>query len=345
MQARAVWPGIERGFIHEDLPKHLFTAAALHARRALAAAEGQLDKLDRATSVGTAVELLAKAALALISPTLIAEKDPKSSLLYSGIPAIPAHEAKSKTVVDCLVILKHSHSIDFNTQADQKIFSVRNFALHMGQVDPTIFQEALNGMTRINEAILDVISVYDATLDRNSFWGTDLLAQVDERLKNVQQARMLELEELKAAARRTYERLKLMGLDDEVLDQLAERDPEIEDEAIYSTRSYSPERHECPVCGWYGWLGSEVVNRGPVYTELDYHDDPAHLVEMQVQGVEFVCNVCGLHLYSGLLGLVGMDQIRVIEDAADREEIEALEQYQINRYLEEEYYRTHDIIK
>jgi hypothetical protein len=71
-----VWPGVGRGLSHKDLPKHLFTVAALHARRALAAAEDTLDLLDRANSIGTSVELLAKSALAHISPTLIADKDP-----------------------------------------------------------------------------------------------------------------------------------------------------------------------------------------------------------------------------------------------------------------------------
>ena len=37
-QARTIWPGIGRVSAHEDLPKHLFTVAAMHARRALAAA-------------------------------------------------------------------------------------------------------------------------------------------------------------------------------------------------------------------------------------------------------------------------------------------------------------------
>ena len=37
-QAHTIWPGIGRVSAHEDLPKHLFTVAAMHARRALAAA-------------------------------------------------------------------------------------------------------------------------------------------------------------------------------------------------------------------------------------------------------------------------------------------------------------------
>jgi hypothetical protein len=136
-------------------------------RRALAAAEEPLDQLDRATSIGTSVELLAKAALALISPTLIAEQDPKSLLLYSGVlvPGMSAREAKKKLVADCLQILRHSHSVNFNSQTDQKFFAVRNLALHIGQVDATSFNEELTITTRPNEEILTITTAHDGTLE------------------------------------------------------------------------------------------------------------------------------------------------------------------------------------
>jgi hypothetical protein len=337
-ESRTIWPGIGKGFAHEDLPKHLFTVAAIHARRALAAAEDQLDKLDRATSIGTSVELLAKTALALISPTLIAEKDAKSLLLYSGVPAIPAHEAKSKAVIDCLLILKHSHSIDFNPQTDSKVFSVRNFALHMGQVDGTLFQEALRTMTRLNEEILDVIKNYDSTLDRTAFWGHRLLAQVSERLKEEQEARRVELEELKEAARQRFDRLQSQGLDYDALDQIADRDPGIDDGDVwdiwFDAPDYRPERPLCPVCQMLGWLGYEVVNRGSTYTETD-DDHVFYRVDMTIQAATFVCQVCGLRLHSALLRLAGMADVREIKVEATQEEIDSLERYQIDSYLEE----------
>ena len=42
-------------------------------------------------------------------------------------------------------------------------------------------------MTRLNEAILNVTASFDPTLDRTTFWGADLLPQVDERLKQEQE--------------------------------------------------------------------------------------------------------------------------------------------------------------
>ncbi|ETZ33629.1 hypothetical protein L842_0824 [Mycobacterium intracellulare MIN_052511_1280] len=317
----------------------------MHARRALAAAEEPLDQLDRAASIGTSVELLAKAALTLISPTLIAEKDPRTLLMYSGVqvPGMSAHEAKTKLVGDCLLILKHSHSVNFNPQADQKVLTVRNLALHSGQVDNTAFNEALTIMTRLNEEILGVIAAHDATLDRATFWGADLLAQVDERLKEVQQARMLALEELKAAARRIFDRLTQMGFSDDALLELADRDPGIDDPAMSSAPDYDPERRECPACGYNGWLGYGVTHRGTMYTETDdIGHDAWHLVDVTIEARQFACGVCRLALPADLLDLEGMDDVRDITLEATQEEIDAREQYEIDSYLEDEYRRRQE---
>jgi hypothetical protein len=114
-------------------------------------------------------------------------------------------------------------------------------------------------------------------LDRNTFWGADLLTQVDERLKEEQKARRLELEELKAAARRAYERLQQMGLSDGALKELAERDPEIDDPTVNNAPDFDPERRECPVCGYDGWLGYDAADRGSAYVETDWRHDDASI--------------------------------------------------------------------
>ncbi|MFN6547396.1 hypothetical protein [Mycolicibacterium nivoides] len=329
-----IWPGAGRGIKHGDLPKHLFTVAAKHARRALAAAEDPLDLLDRANSIGTSVELLAKSALAHISPTLIAEKDPKSALLLSGVAVAAAYEAKTKSVTDCLLVLKNM-GVDFNQQMDVKVLSVRNFALHLGQVDRTLFDEALGTMARLCEEILTVITQHDSTLDRSAFWGSDLLTHVDERLKEEQEAKTLRLQELLAAARRAFERLEQLGLDERALEQLAERDPQIDDENVISVLDWSPERRECPACEHSGWLGYQVIDRSGVYVETDGMCDAYHLVEVSVEARQFVCAVCGLDLDSELLSLVGLGDAQQVTDQASDEEIEAREQYDVERYLDE----------
>jgi hypothetical protein len=98
-----VWPGIGQALSHEDLPKHLFRVASLHARRSLAAASDDLGLLDRAISIGTSMELLSKSALASINPTLIADRDSKHILLFAGIGLIPVRQGKTRAVTECIL--------------------------------------------------------------------------------------------------------------------------------------------------------------------------------------------------------------------------------------------------
>jgi hypothetical protein len=233
-----------------------------------------------------------------------------------------------------LMILKNM-GIDFNQQADIKVLAVRNFALHLGQVDRTLFDEALGTMARLCEQLLTVIVQHDVSLDRTAFWGSDLLKQVDERLKEEQEAKMLHLQELLAAARRAFERFEQLGLDKGALEQLAERDPEIDGEDVTRILDWSPKRRDCPACRQRGWLGYQVVDRSGVYVETDGMCDAYHLVEVSVEATQFVCAVCGLDLDSELLSLEGLDDVEQITDQASDEEIEAREQYDIERYLDE----------
>ncbi|WP_041181066.1 hypothetical protein [Mycobacterium canetti] len=322
---------------HDDLPKHLFAVAALHARRALTAAESTIDQLDRAASIGITVELLAKAALALIAPSLVADKDQKSALLFSGIPVIRPHEAKTRQATDCLMILKHSHSVNYNSQStDSKVFAVRNLALHVGQVDPSQTEDALNAMVRICEEILQVVLQFDTTLDRERFWSNEFLMQVDERLKEVREARRLELEQLKGAARRSYELLQRRGLDDETFQQLADRDPGFDYHDLAPGSTDDPERPRCPVCQYNGWLHFEPIGRGSVYTDYDERLEEGHeLVDVTLEAKGFVCGVCGLDLNAEFLSLEGMDDVRVVACEPTQEELDAEEEYYIRRYLED----------
>jgi hypothetical protein len=166
--------------------------------------------------------------------------------------------------------------------------------------------------------------------------GRHRLPQVDERLKKEQQARRLELEVLKGAARQRYGQLLSQGLDNAAFEQLSERDPGLDDVATWcDVPDYEPARPPCPVCGWTGWLGYDVINRGPAKAETDGHHDVFYLVDTTIQAAKFACGVCGLRLHSELLRLEGMDDIREITGEATQEEIDALETYQIDSYIED----------
>jgi hypothetical protein len=294
-------------------------------------------------SIGTSIELLARSALALINPALISDRDTKSALLFSGVPVIAPEKGRTRAVVDCVGILQQSHSIDYNHQSDGIVFEVRNLAVHMGFADSAQLEASLNVMVTVSEQILSIVSQYDASLTRDLYWSPELLVQVDERLKEQRQALLLELEQLKAAARREIERLRSRGIDDDVLTEMADRHPDTyDDTGADDVLDESHTRRPCPVCSFKGWLDYSV-ERSPIeydWGETDYEGlptderpGPVMWVELSAHAIGFYCHVCSLRLPSNLLSLVGMDDLVELDrDDPTQGEIDAAEQYTIGSY-------------
>lgn len=326
------WPGIGKSVAQGDLPRHLFRVASLHARRALANASDDLSILDRAGSIGTSVELLAKAALASISPVLLAEERQSKHLLhFVGIGDLIPAKAKTRSATECLTLLKQCNPFDYNADRDSGVFEVRNLATHLGCVDLNTFEPALTTMVSLSEQIIAIISESDTSLDRTVYWGTDFLPQVDERLKAQAEAKRLMLEQLKAAARRELERLENRGLDEDVLSEWAERAP-----SGYYGDDDSWARRTCPVCGYEGWL-EYSVHRGTIEVEYDDDGRPSiPFVEVFREPQEFECSVCGLRLSDDLLPLEHMDETIWDSDDATPDEISAAEDAAIDRYYDSE---------
>jgi hypothetical protein len=336
------WPGIGRPMAHAELPGHLFHVAALHARRALAAATDELALLDRAGSIGTSIELLAKSALAHINPLLLAaEREPKHLLLFSGIATVAPEKAKTRTVADCMAVLNQANSIDYNYERDAIAFDVRNLASHLGFVNPANFDRALNTMVALSEQIIAIIATHDASLDRTEYWSADYLPQVDERLKKQAEARRLKLEQLKAAARHEIGRLRARGLHDDVLSEWADRPPPEYFDQWGHALEENFERRECPVCKFEGWLEYSAPERFEV--EYDYSgDDPRQNPPLVWANVAyeprvFHCPVCTLRLGDDLLFLEGMGEIRYEAVEPSLAEVEAAEAEVLDRYLDDEY--------
>lgn len=326
------WPGIGRTVPQSDLPKHLFRVASLHARRALAAASDDLSILDRAVSIGTSVELLGKAALASISPALLAEDRQSRHLLqFVGVGQLVPAKARTRSGTDCLTLLKQCDSFDYNSERDSVVFDIRNLATHLGCVDLTTFEPALTTMVALSEHVIAIISESDRSLNRISYWGEDFLTQVDERLKARAEAKRLMLEQLKAAARRELERLRSRGLDHDALSEWAERAP-----GGYYGDDDAWTRQTCPVCEYEGWL-EYSIHRGAIEVEYDDEGRPGiPFVEVLREPQEFECSVCGLRLGSDLLPLERMDETLWDDDEATPEEISAAEDAAIDRYYESE---------
>lgn len=317
-----VWPGIGQALAHKDLPKHLFRIASLHARRSVAAASDDLGLLDRATSIGTSIELLSKSALALINPALLADRDFKHILLFSGIGLIPVRQGKTRVVTECMTMVKQCHSIDYNQERDSAVFDVRNLAIHMGFVDTSTLEDAVNTMTALSEQLLGVIADYDSSLDRQSYWGSELLVQVDERLNQRREARIIRLEQLKQAARAELARLRARGIDDDMLQELADRLPDDYWEgAVHEGESHF-QRRECPVCGFEGWLECSV-SRDLITGPNEDDGNPVYWVKIYADPSEFLCHVCSLRLGYDLIPLTYMDSsaFEIGSDDATEEDI------------------------
>jgi len=321
------WPGVNQPFPHRDLARHLFDVAALHARRALTDATDALSILDRAVSAGTAVELLAKAALAHVNPALLAvDREPKSLLHFSGISTVEATKAKTRIAGDCLAVLHQVHPLDYKFDRDGHVFEVRNLAAHLGCVDIDQLDKALTTMVALAEQIISLIcDDYDSSLDRTAFWTTDFLPQVDERMKAEAEARRLKLEQLKAAALRELERLRTRGVEDDLLTELADRPPPAYYDYSGDDLDERFERHKCPVCEFDGWLEYSVT-RGPV--QYDWGDDagaPITWVDVEYEPLDFVCGVCSLRLGDDLLYVAGVGEYRAETEEATTADLQDAE--------------------
>ncbi|MBI3214703.1 MAG: hypothetical protein HYZ38_12825 [Mycobacterium sp.] len=329
------WPGIGRPIQHEELPGHLFDAASLHARRALANASSDLALLDRATSIGGSLELLAKSALAYMNPLLLAEdRQSKHLLLLSGFGNLYPEKLKTRSAADCMTLLNQAHKFDYNAERDAAVFDVRNLAVHLGFVDPSKFEPALNIMVALSDQILAVITSIEPSLDRTAYWGSDFLPQVDERLKVQAEVRRLQLEQLKAAALNEIERLRSRGVDDDVLSEWADREPPGYFDGTQYDRDERFVRRECPVCKFRGWL-EYTISRGHPQYEYDDDDTPGQpYVEVESEPQEFTCAVCNLRLGSELLYLEDMGETLFDVDDAWDEEISAAEEAAVDRYYE-----------
>ncbi|MBP2454623.1 hypothetical protein [Mycolicibacterium lutetiense] len=326
------WPGIGRAVSQSELPKYLFRVASLHARRALASASDDLSILDRAVSIGTSVELLAKAAVASISPVLLAEdRQPKHLLQFVGVGELVPAKVKTRSATECLTLLKQCDPFDYNSERDSVVFDIRNLATHIGCVDLTTFEPALTTMVALSEHVIATINESDPSLNRTSYWGEDFLTQVDERLKAQAEAKRLMLEQLKAAARRELDRLQGRGLDHDALSEWAERAP-----AGYYGDDGAWTRQKCPVCKYEGWL-EYSVHRSTIEVEYDDNGRPGiPFVEVFREPQEFECSVCGLRLSVDLLPLEQIGETQWDEDEATPDEISAAEDAAIGRYDDSE---------
>ncbi|MFI6168949.1 hypothetical protein ACIBCN_19370 [Nocardia sp. NPDC051052] len=230
-------------------------------------------------------------------------------------------------------LLKEAYTINYDQQRHALVFDVRNAAAHMGFVDISELDEALNKMVEVCEELLVVVSSEHAELHREAYWGKSLVAQVDERLRQQKRERRIRFEQLKGLAARELERLR-KRLDDDALFELAEKEPD----SYFDDSDHSEERYRrrlCPVCGFDGWL-EYIINRSGIITDGDYEGSLVRYVDLTATPKEFFCRACSLRLDEELLPEAGMSEEHHLEPAEPtQEELDAEEEYAIDSYLEQ----------
>lgn len=189
-----------------------------------------------------AVEHMAKAALATLSPALLADRtaDLDTMLHLTGLGHLAKcspHEIKTLGAHEaCLRCARVIPDFTYTHNADQALFVARNGGVHLALATEEVARQSARIMVRLLEPLIKTMN-----LDRNEFWAdmcsvADTL--LDERASQINAAAEMKL----AAARsRLEDRLAGLGPDERQLVLKALSRP-----ITYYGRDEEP--YECPVC-------------------------------------------------------------------------------------------------
>lgn len=288
------WPqGGSGKHIYENFDRSLRLNARWHAVRAvtLYTASNADECMSAAVSTGCAVELLAKAYLASIEPTLLAadRDDGQSILVLSGRldrASISPTAVRTKSALECLLIAKKLHpTLRWNPKTDMTVLNVRNAACHLGLADMGELASAIKIMVKVVEDLLAAMA-----LPRESFWGVHTLSVVDGLLDTAAKELAVAVNAKVARAR-----IRLQSLTHNLSTPESESLLELLAGAVVHSYSDHDEPHICPVCERKGWLLCSV-ERGPLERAKYPPGDGSAYVERTAYPFEFECGVCNLEL-------------------------------------------------
>lgn len=307
-------PGWVRGAsVHApgDVVPFLCEGAQHRARRALRMykSSSPWETLDAATDAGGAVELLAKACVALVEPALLAKGGnglaPAVSVLH-----LRGHDRVLESVKETrLVTLDAAVALGVAVDLFPKLRTVsagartaleaRNDALHMGIADPDVVDAAVAGMAKFVGVALPLLG-----LRSEEFWGDDELSAagdaVDTRAGHVAEVAEAKIE----LAGKRYARL-LLPLGDVEAAKVIAALQSAQQERL-AGRAGFPER--CPACENFGWVD--------VGADFDVeHDDGGWNYYQTDQWVDgFECPVCHLKLDAEECAELGIGAVEPDED-------------------------------
>ncbi|GGI70641.1 hypothetical protein GCM10007175_04280 [Pseudarthrobacter scleromae] len=273
------------------LPGHLRDTGLHYAHRALEqySAWDDLQLLDAAVAIGSAVELLAKAILSDVDPVLLLDRqeDRKSLMLLSGEAAHPKGINPNPLTVKSISATKAVNRLtDLGLvkwdKTDDVVFDVRNAATHMGLVSPEMVQVAVVAMVGFCDKAREYFGKGEI-----AWWGvanidiaTKMLAGAEKRLALLVAGKF-------STARQVLARHREEGLSADLQDAILSSKAEEEPSLLAELAGRLP----CPVCAYSGWaIGFSRVDRAL---------EPGSLEAMTGADMDvwaFQCHVCGLVL-------------------------------------------------
>lgn len=313
------WPLGGKLVPYGQLSLNLAGSAKLHARRAieLFASSDPFECQVAAASVGSAVELMAKAYLASVQPSLLADKGDVDSLLIMGgnahLTKVKPSYVKTRSASDVMTIVKKLQpTMVWRDQIDRGVLNVRNSALHFGMVDVDDLSAALPVMVRVIDHLQPLVQ---PSQTRRMFWGEHAF-DVANRLVDAAVNDLAKRIESKIARARAHLESLTAGLPESTSTQFL-RSIALRVNGIYKLSVEKP----CPVCGFPGWLGGEVTRGAVVWGDGDV---PTHLERIFLP-MAFSCSVCNLRLNPDELEYFGLDDDEELEPEVDPPEADTWE--------------------
>jgi len=291
-----------------------------------------------AISIGTAVELLLKHALALQSFHLLPDKYSVETALTLDHKGTTQDHLPQLTTVAGLVAFDRANAqcgLQLNKKDFELIFQVRNAAIHLGVASTKANEAAFKKMVLLIDRLFTHLATEPS--EQLRYWGGEeaekfVRAIVDEAISEAK----TRYEQLLRRARDDYQRLAQSLVEAgraEVIKQFAEVPPTIDS----VTEETLP--HPCPACQNMGWVVYAVHRGLPTveYAEQNYGYQPvAAYVEREGSADRFECGVCRLKLdHREYLVEAGVPlEIELDPHDATAQEISDYEDAQIESHIE-----------
>lgn len=272
----------------------LCNSAAVHARSALIHVSNDDNRVRGAIDAGVAVEHMAKALLATLSPALIADRNADLDTMlhltgFGHLAKCGPHEVKTVGAHEaCLRVARLVPGFTYHQQADKALFDARNSGAHFALTTEDVARESARIMVRLLEPLIKAMDG-----DRSKFWGE--MTSVADTLLDENASQISAALEMKLAVAKSRLEARLAGLGTN------ERDLVLKALSSHQFLTKDEEPYECPACGQNGVVYCEVKDTGqPEFDfeqvsrdEFIYHGG---YIDQTAYGVNFNCDACGLDL-------------------------------------------------